>query len=68
MIADDSVKTGGISAEVAAMVVEEAFDYLDAPPVRVNSPTLPVPFSPPLEREYMVDSEKIADAVRRLVK
>ncbi len=68
VIADDSVKTGGISAEVAAMVVEEAFDYLDAPPVRVNSPTLPVPFSPPLEREYMVDSEKIADAVRRLVK
>ncbi len=68
VIADDSVKTGGISAEVAAMVVEEAFDYLDAPIVRVNSPPLPVPFSPPLEKEYMVDSGKIVEAVRRLVR
>jgi len=68
VIADDSVKTGGISAEIAAKVMEEAFDYLDAPIVRVNSPDLPIPFSPPLERQYMVDPDKIVKAVKRLVK
>lgn len=68
VVADDSVKTGGISAEIAARVMEEAFDYLDAPVARVNSPDLPIPFSPPLERQYMVNADKIVEAVRRLVK
>ena len=68
VIADDSVKTCGISAEVSAYVSEFAFDYLDAPIIRVNSPPLPIPFSPQLEKQYMVDSDKIVDAVKRLVK
>ena len=68
VIAEDSVKTGGISAEVAAYVAEKAIEYLDAPVVRVNSPPLPTPFSPELERQYMVDSSKIVNAVVKLVK
>ena len=68
VIADDSVKTCGISAEVSAYISEFAFDYLDAPIIRVNSPPLPIPFSPQLEKQYMVDSDKIVDAVKRLVK
>lgn len=68
VIAEDSVKTCGVSAEISAKVAEEALDYLDAPIVRVNSPPLPVPFSPPLEREYMVNADKIVEAVKRLVK
>ena len=67
VIADDSVKTCGISAEVSAYVSEFAFDYLDAPIIRVNSPPLPIPFSPQLEKQYMVDADKIVDAVKRLV-
>jgi len=68
VIADDSVKTCGISAEVSAYISEFAFDYLDAPIIRVNSPPLPIPFSPQLERQYMVNADKIVDAVRKLVK
>ena len=68
VIADDSVKTCGISAEVAAYVCEYAYDYLEAPIIRVNSPPMPIPFSPTLEKKYMVNSDKIVDAVKRLVR
>ena len=67
VIADDSVKTCGISAEVSAYISEFAFDYLDAPIIRVNSPPLPIPFSPQLEKQYMVDVDKIVEAVKGLV-
>jgi pyruvate/2-oxoglutarate/acetoin dehydrogenase E1 component len=67
LVAEDSTKTGGISAEIICRVVEEAFDYLDAPPVRVNSPDLPVPFAQPLENQYLVNSDKIYYAAKRLV-
>jgi len=67
LIAEDSVKTGGISAEIASRVVEEAFDYLDAPSVRVNSPDLPVPFAQPFENQYLVNSDKIYNAAKKLV-
>ena len=67
IIADDSVKTCGISAEVSAYISEFAFDYLDAPIIRVNSPPLPIPFSPQLEKQYMVDADKIVKAVKGLV-
>jgi pyruvate/2-oxoglutarate/acetoin dehydrogenase E1 component len=67
LIADDSVKTGGISAEIMSRIVEEYYDYLDAPPIRVNSPDLPVPFAQPLEKQYMVNSDKIYFAAKKLV-
>ncbi|MEM0488411.1 MAG: alpha-ketoacid dehydrogenase subunit beta [Candidatus Bathyarchaeia archaeon] len=67
VIADDSVKTGGISAEIAAYISEYAFGLLKAPIIRINSPPLPVPFSPSLERQYMVDYKKIIAAVKRLL-
>ncbi len=67
LVADDSTKTGGISAEIISRIVEEAFDYLDAPPVRVNSPDLPVPFAQPLENQYLVNADKICEAARGMV-
>jgi len=58
---------GGYGAEVAAVLAEEAFDYLDAPVVRVAGPDVPgVPYSHTLEDWFMVDPDKIAAAVRRL--
>jgi len=44
-------------------VSEAAFDYLDAPIVRVACPETPIPFSPPLEQMYMPNAEKIVSAV-----
>jgi len=62
-----SPKTGGIGAEIAALVVEKAFDYLDAPIVRVAAPDVPVPVSPPLEKMTVPSVEAIMEAVKGIV-
>ena len=49
VVAHEAVRFGGIGAEIAAQIAEEAFDDLDAPPQRIGAPFTPVPFSPPLE-------------------
>ena len=66
MIVSEDCKTAGVSAEIAAMVAEEAIDYLDAPVKRVAEPNTPIPFSPPLE-QYVIPSEKsIIRAVKEI--
>ena len=67
VIAHEAVRFGGIGAEIAAQIQEEAFDYLDAPVARVGAPFAPVPFSPPLERSYVPDAAKIADEIRAVL-
>lgn len=64
VVVHEAVRNGGIGAEIAAQIQEEAFDYLDAPVGRVGAPFAPVPFSPALEREYVPDADDIAAAVR----
>lgn len=49
VIVHEACKTGGAGAEIMAVVMEEAFSYLDAPIKRLGAPFTPVPFSPPLE-------------------
>lgn len=67
VIVSDDVKTGGVGAEISAAVTENAFDYLDAPVVRVACPETPIPFSPPLEQMYMPSADRIIQAVARIV-
>ncbi len=67
LIAHEAVRFGGIGAEFAAQIQEEAFDYLDAPVGRVGAPFSPVPFSPVLEKEYVPNAERIAAEVRRIL-
>jgi pyruvate/2-oxoglutarate/acetoin dehydrogenase E1 component len=67
IIASDDVKCGGIGSEIAAQVVEEAFDSLDAPILRVASPDMPIPFSPTLEQAYMPNAQKIIEAAKTLI-
>jgi len=66
MIASDDVKSGGIGSEIAATMVEEAFDLLDAPILRVACSNMPIPFSPTLEHEYMPNADKIVQAAKKL--
>ena len=67
LIVHEDTKVGGIGGEIAAMISEEAFEHLDGPVTRVAGPDVPaMPFSPPLEAVYMVNSARIADAIRRL--
>ena len=66
IVHEDNV-TGGVGAEVSALLSEEGFEYLDAPITRVCGPDIPtMPFAPPLEEAYLPNAEKISEAVRRL--
>ena len=67
IIAADDHKTGGGTAELTATIVEGAFDYLDAPIRRIASPDYPIPFSPPLEKEYMRWSKDIVEAAKQML-
>jgi len=67
VIVTEDCKTAGVSAEIAAMVAEEALDYLDAPIKRVAEPDTPIPFSPPLERFVIPNEKNIIKAVKEIV-
>jgi acetoin:2,6-dichlorophenolindophenol oxidoreductase subunit beta len=65
---EEQARLGGWGAEVVAQVAHEVFDYLDAPPERICLPEYPVPYSPPLEDGVIPSAERIAAAVRALLK
>jgi acetoin:2,6-dichlorophenolindophenol oxidoreductase subunit beta len=67
LVVHEAVTFGGIGAEIASQIQEEAFDYLDAPVLRLGAPFSPVPFSPVLERAYIPDGNRISDWVGRLL-
>ncbi|MGI6225661.1 MAG: alpha-ketoacid dehydrogenase subunit beta [Peptococcales bacterium] len=66
VIVDEGHKTGGITGELTAIVVEEAFDYLDAPIQRLGSLDVPVPFSPSLEKIFAPSEQSIVAAVKKI--
>ena len=53
LILHEASLTGGIGGEISAIISQEAFEWLDAPVVRVASLDTPVPYSPPLEDYYL---------------
>jgi hypothetical protein len=61
-------RTGGIGGELAAIIAEEAFEYLDAPIMRIASVDAPVPYAPPLEAAFLPSVEKVVAGAKRLVK
>jgi pyruvate/2-oxoglutarate/acetoin dehydrogenase E1 component len=67
LIVHEAVRFGGIGAEIAAQIQEEAFDYLDAPIARIGAPFSPVPYSPPLEQAYVPDAKRIAATAREML-
>ena len=66
VIIDEEPKTGSAASEIAAIVAEEAFDFLDAPIKRVCAPDTPVPFSAVLEKFWMPDEEDLIKAVTEI--
>ena len=67
LIVYEDNQTLGIGSEVSALISEHAFEYLDAPVVRLGGPEVPaMPFSPPLENKFMIDTEKILAAINKL--
>jgi len=67
IVFDEEPKTGSAAAEIAAIVADEAFDYLDAPIKRVCAPDTPVPYSPVLEDFWIPDQKDLIEAVTELV-
>lgn len=67
IIVEEGCKTGGVGAEIVAVINEEAFDYLDAPVGRVAAHDAPIPFSPPLEDYILPNEEKIVTAVKKVM-
>lgn len=63
----EAPRTGGIGGEIAALIAEEAFEFLDAPVIRIASLDTPVPYSPPLEAAFMPTRDKVIAAVKQLV-
>ena len=57
----------GIGAEVAMQVIEHAFDWLDAPPVRVHGLDVPLPYAANLEKLALPQPEWVVDAVKKIV-
>ncbi len=66
VVVHEAVQYAGPGAELAAMVADEALDYLDAPIKRVGAPFCPVPFSPPLEQQYIPGADEIVEAVKSI--
>lgn len=62
----EAQRTGGIGGEIGATIAERAFEWLDAPIVRVASIDTPVPYSPPLEDYFMPQVDDIVAAARKL--
>ena len=67
LLLHEATLTGGIGGELAAIIAEDAFEYLDAPVMRVASLDSPVPYSPPLEAAFLPNVEKVVSAAKRLV-
>jgi pyruvate dehydrogenase E1 component beta subunit len=68
VIAEEGPMRGSVGAWLAWVVMEDAFDELDAPIVRVAGPNVPIPFSPPLEAFATPGAAQVVDAVRRVLK
>jgi len=67
LLLHEATLTGGIGGELAAILAEDAFEYLDAPITRVASADTPVPYSPPLEAAFLPNVEKVVAAAKKLV-
>ncbi len=63
----EGYKTCGVGAEIATLIMEKAFDYLDAPVVRVAGEDVPIPMSPVLEEAAIPSKEKIIEAVKEII-
>ena len=67
VLVQEATQSCGVAAEVSALLAEKAFEDLDGPIVRVTTPDVPIPFSPPLERAVLPSVDKVKEACRELL-
>lgn len=66
VIVDEANPRCGMAADISALIVEEAFDSLKAPVIKVTAPHTPVPYAPQLEQAYIPSVERVVVAVRKV--
>ena len=62
----EDTEIGGFAGELAAVIADEAFEYLDGPIRRITAPNTPVPYSPPLEEFFLPNATDIIRVAREL--
>jgi 2-oxoisovalerate dehydrogenase E1 component len=67
LVLHEDTRRGGLAGEIAAVLGDRAFFHLDAPIRRVTAPDTPVPYSPPLEYDFLPKAEQVVEAARALV-
>jgi pyruvate dehydrogenase E1 component beta subunit len=67
LVVDEDYHSFGMSGEVVATAIEGAFDFLDAPPVRVATPDIPIPYSRPLEQWALPSVDRVVEASSNLL-
>ncbi|MCL8009194.1 pyruvate dehydrogenase complex E1 component subunit beta [Gelidibacter japonicus] len=67
VVLEEAWPFGNISTEITYIVQSEAFDYLDAPVVKINTADTPAPYSPGLFREWLPDSNEVVKAVKKVM-
>ncbi len=67
IVFDEGHLRGGAATDIAAMIGEKGFDFLDGPVTRVTTLDVPIPFSPPLEKAALASEARFEAAVRQLV-
>ena len=67
MVVDEDTPVASMARDIAARVMDKAFDYLDGPVKTVTAPNVPVPFSAVLEAQYVPRSSEVLSAVHQLM-
>ena len=66
IIAHEAVACCGIGAEIVRRVTEQHFDYLDSPPLVLGTASVPIPYSPPLEKACIPQTEDIVKTIKKM--
>ena len=67
MIIQEAIRRGGVASDIASIVQEEAFDYLDAPIEILAGKNTPIPFNVNLEKACVPQKQDIVGTVRRML-
>jgi pyruvate/2-oxoglutarate/acetoin dehydrogenase E1 component len=67
VVLDEANATAAAGAQVAALIAEKGWEDLDGPVVRVATPDVPIPFSPPLEQAVLPQVDDVREACRELL-
>lgn len=68
VVLHEQTKTGGVGAEISALISESCFDYLDGPIIRIAAPDTPVPYSAQMEEAFIPQTKDLITAVEKLMR